>query len=207
MTAETETIEMFQVGPLPTNCYLIDDRYVVDPGGVNQSLADRLDDGIDEIEAILLTHTHWDHIAAVEEVRGRVGGCPVLCHSAEFEMLEDPARNFSRMQGEDISIEADEALESVRLPVGEDDELEVLHTPGHSPGGVSFYWESEDLVLSGDALFQAGVGRTDLPGSDRSRLQSSLRDILLELPDETTVYPGHGPATSIGNEKRDNPFL
>lgn len=207
MTSDTEALQMFQVGPLPTNCYLIDDRYVVDPGGVNDALESALDEAEETLEAILLTHSHWDHIAAVEDVRDRLDGCPILCHSEEFDMLSDPSKNFSRMQGSNISIESDEALESVQLPLSDGSYLDVLHTPGHSPGGVSLHWENESLVLSGDALFQAGVGRTDLPGSDQSVLRDSLRNVLLELPDETSVYPGHGPSTTIGEERRTNPFL
>jgi hydroxyacylglutathione hydrolase len=205
MSVDAEGLQRFEVGSLPTNCYVLDDRFVVDPGGMSSDLENYLE-SVDELEAILLTHTHWDHIAGIEAVRDRFPDCRILCHSKEFGMLEDPEKNFSSMMGSGVSYEADAELESCALRV-QGDALTVLHTPGHSPGGVSLHWAEQDVLLSGDALFQQGVGRTDLPGSDRSTLRDSLKNILMELPDETRVYPGHGPSTTIGQERKTNPFL
>jgi hydroxyacylglutathione hydrolase len=198
-------IKRFEVGPLPTNCFALNQRYLVDPGGMSSSLEQFLS-GMDSLEAILLTHSHWDHIAAIDQVLERFPECRILCHSEEFDMLSDPEKNFSQMSGQRLQFEADAPIESARLPVG-DDTLEVLFTPGHSPGGVSLYWRSEQSVLCGDALFKGGIGRTDLPGSDRNRLDESLQDVLLTLPEETDVFPGHGPSSTIRREKENNPFL
>jgi hydroxyacylglutathione hydrolase len=203
--SDANKIKRFEVGPLPTNCYAVERRYLVDPGGMNPSLEQFLSE-VENLEAILLTHSHWDHIAGINQVLERFPDCRILCHSEEFDMLSDPDKNFSQMSGETVEFEADAPIESSRLPVG-DDSLDVLFTPGHSPGGVSLYWESEQAVLSGDALFKGGIGRTDLPGSDRERLDESLREVLLALPDETDVFPGHGPPSTIGREKEANPFL
>lgn len=206
MSVETpDGLRRFEVGSLPTNCYVLDERFLVDPGGESSALMDCLD-GLETLEAILLTHTHWDHIAGIDDVRELFPECRILCHSEEFEMLQDPEQNFSSMMGSARSYRADAELESCALRV-EGDDLKVLETPGHSPGGVSFYWREKGLVLSGDALFQRGVGRTDLPGSDQEVLRSSLRNVLMELPDDTRVFPGHGPPTTIGEEEKTNPFL
>ncbi len=204
-TGLPDGLRRFEVGSLPTNCYVIDDRFVVDPGGVSSALRDYLDK-LDTLEAILLTHTHWDHIAGIAELREQFPGCRILCHSEEFEMLKDPEKNFSSMMGSGVAYEPAGAIESCCLKAG-NEALEVLETPGHSPGGVSLYWKENELVLSGDALFRNGVGRTDLPGSDQGVLRDSLQAVLLDLPDQTGVFPGHGPSTTIGQEQETNPFL
>jgi hydroxyacylglutathione hydrolase len=198
-------LKRFPVGPLPTNCYLLGEAFLVDPGGTSNGLDQALD-SIETLEAILLTHTHWDHIAGIEAVLEAYPDCRLLCHSAEENMLADPQKNFSAMQGDGIGFESDADLESCALRV-DGEKLNVLETPGHSPGGVSFHWPKRNLVLSGDALFCEGVGRTDLPGSDRGVLDEALREVLLSLPDDTRVFPGHGPATTIGHEADANPFL
>ncbi len=202
---EEDGIKRFEVGPFSTNCYLLDRRYIVDPGGMDPSLEKDLE-GIEQLEAILLTHTHGDHIAAIDEVIERFPDCRILCHSKEFDMLADPSQNLSQMSGRRISFEADAPIEDARLTVG-GDSLDVLFTPGHSPGGISLFWESKNSVLTGDALFKGGVGRTDFPGTSRERLDRSLHEVLMTLPEETKVYPGHGPPSTIGREKQTNPFL
>lgn len=200
-----EGLEMFSVGALPTNCYLMGEQYLVDPGGLNQTLKERLEQ-IEDLQAIVLTHTHWDHIDGIGEVLEMFPKSEIYCHSREFEMLQDPSKNFSSMQGNGVSYEADSALESFDLTI-RGQEIKVLETPGHSPGGISLYWPAKKIVLTGDALFKRGVGRTDLPGSSKDELMNSLQSILLELSDETKVFPGHGPATTIGEERKTNPFL
>lgn len=202
-----EDLACFTLGPLPTNAYLIEDKYLVDPGGMNPNLRSKLDDTVECLEAILLTHCHWDHIDGINDILELYPDCKILCHSDEFEMLSDPEQNFSTMRGDSgISFEADAPLESSALRA-DGEELEILETPGHSPGGISIYWKDRDAVFSGDALFKRGVGRTDLPGSDPDQLMRSIQDVLLELPEDTQVYPGHGPATTIGDETETNPFL
>lgn len=201
-----ERLRRFQVGALSTNCYFLGDNFLVDPGGVTESLRDYLTGEVDRLEAILLTHTHWDHVAGIGEVLNMFPEARILCHSKEIETLSEPSEDFSPMDDDKVQYEADAPVESCELRVN-GDPLSVLETPGHSPGGVSFYWEEKDVVLSGDALFKGGVGRTDIPGSDRNDLRRSLKNVLLELPDSTRVYPGHGPPSTIENEKKTNPFL
>lgn len=204
-------IEIFTLGPLATNAYLLTDRetsraIVIDPGAHPEPLLERIEDL--HVEAILLTHTHFDHIAGVDEVRN-LKKCPVYVHALEADWLSDPLLNGSARWpevGGEVSIRAADHL------IREEGELEllgrkfrVLHTPGHSPGSVSYLYQSH--LFSGDVLFRQSVGRTDLPGGSSKELFASIQDKLLSLPLETTVYPGHGPVTTLEQEKRDNPYL
>lgn len=199
-------MESFVLGSFSTNAYLLDGRYLVDPGGMNGALRDRLEASEPCLEAILLTHAHADHFLGVEEVRSIVGECPLYCHSDDLSLLEHPRLNLSEWQGDPRQLNAVQPLESAELTI-DGEPLEVLETPGHTPGSVSLYRASEDVLLSGDALFRGSVGRTDLPGGDQKQLLRSIREVILELPDETEVHPGHGPATTVGQERDTNPFL
>lgn len=199
-------MESFVLGSFSTNAYLLDGRYLVDPGGMNRALRDRLEASGSSLEAILLTHAHSDHFSGVDEVRSIVGECPLYCHSDDLSLLEHPRMNLSAWQGNPRQLEAVQPLESAELTIG-GEPLEVLETPGHTPGSVSLYRASEDVLLSGDALFRGSVGRTDLPGGDQKQLLRSIREVILDLPDETEVHPGHGPATTVGHERETNPFL
>jgi len=200
-------VESFVLGSLSTNGYLLDGRYLVDPGGMNEALRERLEDAGSCLEAILLTHAHADHFMGVGEVRSIVGECPLYCHSEDLSLMEHPKLNLSQWQGDPKQLKSVQPLESVRLTLGEGDPLEVRRTPGHTPGSVSFYRPAESVILSGDALFRGSVGRTDLPGGDGELLLDSIREAILSLPDETRVLPGHGPETTVGRERADNPFL
>lgn len=203
-------VETFTLGPLQTNAYFIThpDReggIVIDPGANPQALLDRIADV--NIEAILLTHAHFDHIAGVDIIR-RHKQCPVYIHSLEADWLLDPELNGSR-RWPDVSPPISTQPPEFVLEDGQTLELlgrsfQVMHTPGHSPGSVSFRYGRQ--LFSGDVLFQLSVGRSDLPGGNPQQLLHSIQQKLYRLDDDVEVYPGHGPVTSIGFEKRHNPY-
>lgn len=200
-----------ELGDFGTNCYIIQCTQtgaaaVVDPGTpapwIKQHLAAH---GL-TISLILLTHGHLDHIGGVQWVKS-FSDAPVLVHPADLEMLSDPLLNGSalfggdliKLDGADRLLEHGDVVELGKL------RLQVLHTPGHSPGGISFYTPGH--LISGDALFAGSIGRTDLPGGNYEVLKRSIHTHLFTLPDETVVHPGHGPTTTIGDERAYNPFL
>ncbi|MBE4907959.1 MBL fold metallo-hydrolase [Bacillus luteolus] len=200
------------LGPLSTNAYILSNQQkecvIFDPGGDDQKLISTLNrQGLKPV-AILLTHAHFDHIGAVDEVRNQYG-IKVYIHESEKKWLGDSSLNGSRFfMGNEVRInDADVHLkEEGKLTVGSFT-FELFHTPGHSPGSVSFYHEEAEVVFSGDALFAGSIGRTDLPGGNSELLLSSIHKKLLSLPEETIVLSGHGPETTIQAEMDDNPFL
>ncbi|MBW7995303.1 MAG: MBL fold metallo-hydrolase [Candidatus Glassbacteria bacterium] len=203
-------VRKIQLDPLQSNCYLAWDEdsgagVVIDPGGEGARIIAEIESRRIKPQYILNTHGHGDHVAANRAVRTRFG-VPLLIHPDEAPLLADPRLNMSAFYGLPVvSPPADGFLEvGGRVEFG-GHELEVLHTPGHSPGGVSFH--GHGVVFTGDALFMGSVGRTDFPGCDEDLLLSKIRENLLTLPDDTIVYPGHGRDTTIGIEKRHNPFL
>lgn len=204
-------IETIPLGPLGTNAYLLTNTetnraVVIDPGMNPQPLLRRVENL--EVEAILLTHAHFDHIGGVDELR-KLKGCPVYLHDQEADWLTNPKKNGSLLWpevGGPISTDPaeyalDEGMELKLL--GET--FKVLHTPGHSPGSASFLWGEH--LFSGDVLFKLSVGRTDLPGGSHNVLMDSIIGKLFKLDDQVQVYPGHGPRTSIGFEKANNPYI
>ncbi|MFD1705400.1 MBL fold metallo-hydrolase [Siminovitchia sediminis] len=200
------------LGPLQTNCYLFFNEekqcLVFDPGGENVRLIDYIEGEGFQPLAVLLTHAHFDHIGAVEDVRKR-WDIPVYIHQEEREWLMDPALNGSaRHPMAPVSgSPADHHIqEEGKLTIGPF-EMEIFETPGHSPGSVSYYFKSMDTVLSGDALFNGGIGRTDLLGGDHDTLIQSIHHKLFVLPEHTVVLPGHGFSTTIGNEIESNPYV
>ncbi|MBC7104518.1 MAG: MBL fold metallo-hydrolase, partial [Firmicutes bacterium] len=158
-----------------------------------------------KLRYIILTHGHVDHIAALGEVR-EATGAEVLIHAADAEMLTDPTRNLSLFTGRRLRFSPAERL----LADGDVVEvgtvcLEVIHTPGHTPGGICL--KTDDVVITGDTLFAGSIGRSDFPGGNHGQLIRSIKERLLCLPGHTRVYPGHGPETTIEEEKRYNPVL
>lgn len=204
-------IEVFSLGPLETNAYLITNSVsnkavVIDPGMNPKKLIDRIADL--QVEAILLTHAHFDHIGGVDSIR-KLKGCPVYLHDAEADWLADPNKNGSgrwpELGGAIATDLAEYALEDGQILNMAGMTFHVLHTPGHSPGSVSFLLN--DILIGGDVLFRLSVGRTDLPGGSSRQLFDSIHSKLFTLPDNVKVYPGHGAATSIGYEKQHNPYV
>lgn len=204
-------VEQYCVGEVGTNCYFAineetKELLVIDPGDSAGMLARKIRDGGWKPQAVLLTHGHFDHAMAAEELAGMFGVL-VYAHEAEKETLEQPRLNVSAMVGRrdvyhaDVFVKDGEVLELAGM------ELKVLHTPGHTEGGCCYYLEKEKVLFSGDTLFCQSVGRTDFPRGSMSQLVRSIKGKLMGLPDEVKVYPGHMSATSIGMERRMNPFL
>ncbi len=202
------------LGSYQTNCYILrgdesaEDCLVVDTGLEAGGLIDFLGEHKLNPIAVVLTHGHADHIRGVALLRDKFPGIKVYIHRLDTEMLTGAVSNLSLMEGIRFSTEpADFVLEEGDVVEQAGIKLKVLHTPGHTPGGICLYSEEEGIVFSGDTLFCAGVGRTDFPGGSMTRLIKSIREKLLGLPDETVVYPGHGPVTTIAQEKANNPYL
>jgi len=202
--------EGFEVGPMAANCYIIGCEKtavgaVVDPGAEGGRILKQLERLKLKCKHIILTHGHVDHISALKEVR-EATGAEVMIHKDDAGMLTSPAQNLSLFMGSMLKFkEADRLLEDgEKIKVG-NVTLEVIHTPGHTPGGICLKVGND--LISGDTLFAGSVGRSDFPGGDHNVLINSIKTKLLAFPDETKVYPGHGPASTIGQEKKINPFL
>ncbi len=205
-------IEAVSVGPLQTNCYLVTcpdtlASVIIDPGWSGKELSEMVVDNGYDLKALLLTHAHFDHTAGAAALQ-RLTGVPVLAHPDSRPLLRDNHHHASLwgFRIEPAPELGGELAGGQRIQVGRL-ALEVLHTPGHAPGHVCFYERASKTLFDGDVLFQGGIGRYDLPGGDYSLLVRSIQEQLLTLPDDTAVYPGHGPPTTIGDERRWNPYL
>ena len=196
--------EILVVGPLEVNCFILGceetgEGVVVDAGGDAEKIVKATQKLGLTIKKIISTHGHFDHIGANLALIERFSAS-YLIHEADVHMLEraaDVARAYG-MRG-DNSPPLELAVGKVRI--------KVLHTPGHTPGGCCLYLEEEKKIITGDTLFADSIGRTDLPGGSHQQLLDSIRTKLFTLPDEVVAYPGHGPATTIGHEKANNPYF
>lgn len=189
-----------------TNCYIVQDEetketMVIDPGGDVDKIVEMLNTIHAKVKYILLTHCHGDHIAGVNELKQRVGG-KILIHRLDEEGLRDPNVNLAEYVGLGrVIVQEDARLDDGDLIHVGNLEFKILHTPGHTKGGISIYSEEEKLLFSGDTLFRGSWGRTDLPTSSFEDIIKSITEKLMVLPEDTIVYPGHGKSTMIKEEE------
>jgi glyoxylase-like metal-dependent hydrolase (beta-lactamase superfamily II) len=207
-------IDCLILGAFETNCYVlrdsaeVTDSLIIDPGLEAEKLIDFLEARKLNPLAVILTHGHADHIAGVSLLRENFQEIKVYVHKHDAKMLTESNRNLSAFAGEPISAgPADVLLQDGDIIEQAGVKLQVLHTPGHTPGGICLYSDQDGIVFTDDTLFAESIGRTDFPGGSMSQLLKSIERKLLTLPEQTKVYPGHGPVTTISHEKAHNPFL
>lgn len=214
--ATRPSVTGFALGDFMTNCYIVTPGnpggpgpcWVADVGMSPEPLLEHLEGHGLEPEAVVLTHAHLDHIAGLFAFRSRYPETPIWIHRAEERWLTDPMLNLSALAGMPVTgPEPDRLLDAGETLTLCGQAWRVLHTPGHSPGGITLVHDESRQAIVGDALFAGSIGRTDFPGCDFQTLADSIRTRLYTLPDDTTAYPGHGPTTTIGDERRHNPFV
>ncbi len=206
-------IDQLELGPIQTNCYIISDEekncLIFDPGEESAKIEALIKKKNFKPPAILLTHAHFDHIGAVDEIRERYG-VPVYLHHLEKEWLSRPNLNGSGKYAAvpDYRIkDADQLVtDENTLQIGSF-KMDLFHTPGHSPGSVSYSFGTEGFAIVGDTIFRGSIGRTDLIDGSKKKLLRSIQESLLTLPEQMILYPGHGPETTPAREKKSNPFL
>jgi glyoxylase-like metal-dependent hydrolase (beta-lactamase superfamily II) len=208
-------IKRLVVGPIQANCFLLWDEPggsagIIDPGGDPEEIISVIEREKVTPVVLINTHGHIDHIAANRRIKERYD-IPLLIHEEDAACLTDPALNLSMLGfGRVDSPPCDRELrDGDEIPVGRIT-LKVIHTPGHSPGSICLSLSRSgepDCIFTGDTLFAGGVGRTDFPGGSMSRLMASIQDRLLTFPDQTIILPGHGPRSTIGEERNSNPFI
>lgn len=208
-------MKIFQLplGPIQTNCYIVADEAsgqaaVIDPAFDALLIARHLRENNLTLTHILLTHSHFDHVGGLAELTTLFPDVPVMIHEDAVDMLAYAAHQ-ARLFGLTVDTPSEpdhRTQEGDQIKVGRIT-FDVLYTPGHAPGHISFYDPDEGVIFSGDVLFQGSIGRTDLPGGSMPLLLEVIEEKLLTLPDQTRVFSGHGPATTIGQERRTNPFL
>ena len=203
-------LETVSVGVYQANCYILASQaqsgaIIIDPGDEEPKIRRILNKHKLKPEFIINTHGHIDHIGSDDKF-----GVPVYIHIKELPLLNNPELNMSGFLGSSYrvgskirTLEEGELLELGNL------QLEVIHLPGHTPGGIALLMKKpkDKILFTGDSLFRMNIGRTDFPGSDEATLISSIKEKLFKLPDDTVIYPGHGPSSTIGEEKKNNPFL
>ena len=204
--------KILPVGPLQCNCSIIGDELsheamVIDPGDNIEDIVAIIDQHKLQVKQIVITHAHIDHVGGAMKLRARTGA-PILLNQNDYallKMLDVQASWLGMASPGEVKIEADLAHDQT-LRAG-NLSANVLHTPGHTEGSVCLYFPAEKMLIAGDTLFARSIGRTDLPGGSFEKIIRSLHDRVLTLPDDTTVIPGHGPVTTIGEEREENPFL
>jgi hydroxyacylglutathione hydrolase len=201
-----------EVGLLQVNCYIIGDEQtkeavVIDPGGDEDEILDALKYHQLNLKYIIDTHGHFDHVDANQPLKAATGA-QILIHEADAQMLSQPSAeamlftgNRLRTSQADVLLKEDDVISFGAY------RLKVLHTPGHTPGGISLVMEGQPYVYVGDLLFNGSIGRTDFPGGSFEALITAVRNKIFTLGDNYTVYPGHGPVTTVGHERKYNPFF
>lgn len=207
----TMEIKIFEVGPFLENTYLLSengDSIIIDPGFSDETEYQQFKNSLnDELKAVVLTHAHVDHVLGLSRLK-RDFEVPVYLNKEDtflWDNYGNQAQMFGINQG-GFSFEPEDLPSEGKFSIG-NLEFKCLYTPGHSPDHVSLYFEDDNAVIAGDALFRESIGRTDLYKGDFQILEKSIREKLYTLPDKTKIYPGHGPKTTIGHEKKANPFV
>ena len=205
-------IEKFVTGIISTNCYIVTNEetketVIVDPANLSKAMIGYIEEEELVIKAILLTHAHFDHIMGIDKVIDRYGEMPVYVEESDLELLHTPSMNESTVYTNGYSYPGGDVIHDgdVLHLIGED--FRVIHTPGHTKGSCCYYLKDEGVLFSGDTVFYGSVGRTDFPGGSSREIRESLHKLLNALPDETNVYPGEDTSTTIGYDKRYNPFV
>lgn len=204
-------LQSYVLGVVSTNCYIISDEntneaIIIDPPDQAAAIANMLKEQSLVPVAIILTHGHFDHIMAAGDLAENFH-IPIIACEAEKELLADSNINGSRMIRKDFVLTANQFIKDNDLLTLGGMKIKVIHTPGHTAGGVCYYFEDEKVLISGDTLFLESVGRTDLPTGNSKTLIESIRQKLMVLPDDVVVYPGHGDKTTIGYERTHNPYI
>lgn len=209
----TPIIRSVSLGPFETNAYVVTvpsstECWIVDPGMEPEPLLNLVEkEGLKPV-AILLTHAHVDHIAGLDKVRSTFGEMPVYLHRAEENWCSTPMLNLSELMGLPVSVrEPTNWLDGGETLALVGTSWRVVHTPGHSPGGVCYLHEASNQAIVGDTLFAGSIGRIDFPTSHPEHMRHSLLEVLMKWPDVVTIYPGHGPRTTIGAEREANPYI
>ena len=205
-------IEKFVTGIISTNCYIVTNEetketVIVDPANLSKAMIGYIEEEELVIKAILLTHAHFDHIMGIDKVIDRYGEMPVYVEESDLELLHTPSMNESTVYTNGYSYPGGDVIHDgdVLHLIGED--FRVIHTPGHTKGSCCYYIKEEGVLFSGDTLFCGSVGRTDFPGGSSAEIVRSLHKLVDTLPEDTEVFPGHDASTTIGYEKRYNPFV
>lgn len=203
-------LETVCVGEFQVNCYILaceeaSEAIIIDPGDDERKIRQALDRHKLKPAFIINTHGHIDHIGCDDKF-----GVPIYAHARELPLLKNPGLNLSDFVAVSYRVKSEvSALREGQLIDLAGIQLEVIHMPGHTPGGIALLMRKPEdgILFTGDSLFNMGIGRTDFPGADEAELKRSIKNKLFKLPDDTVIYPGHGPSSTIGREKKENPFL
>ena len=204
-------VEQLVLGPVSTNCYFAlnqetKELLIIDPADQPEWIFQKVAQMEGTPVAVLLTHGHFDHISAAEAVRDRYD-IPVYACPLETEMLWEPSVNMTQYYGRPVSMKADKMPSDLEVFEAAGFKVQMIFTPGHTKGSCCYYFKDEDVLFSGDTLFHGSVGRTDFPGGSSAQIVESLHRLVDALPEDTGGYPGHDTSTTIGYEKRYNPFV